>query len=372
MTIIHIVYACDPFNHRGGISKAVHELALAQHNVGVAVEVWSVAPAASETREHGYAHRRFLGASFLGSIHSPDMLRAMAARRAPLLIHLHNTFHALNFQSNSRARSLGFKVVHHPHGALDPVLLAGWSPKAVKKRIYVRLVEVPYLNRANAVIALTEQEKHGLLALGVRAPIHVVPNGIGLTAYDAPRAPVGDLSLLYIGRIHPKKRLEHIIEAISILVKAGHRPHLYIAGDEAQFPEYTTRLRDLGAQLGVSECLSWLGFRNEDQKRELFTRADLFVHASESEGMAMSILEAMSYSVPVLASAGCYMSAAASAGSIIQYEEGSDQLAEAIARFAGLDKALRQAQGAAGRAYVKSRHDWVTIATELNHIYAIC
>lgn len=372
MSVIHIVYACDPGNHRGGVSKAVHELALAQHRAGVPVEVWSVAPKASATHEHGYLHRRFAGARFLGSIHSADILREMRLQRAPAVIHLHNTFHALNFQANRRARSLGLKVVHHPHGALDPVLLAGWSPKAVKKRIYTKLVEVPCLNRANAVIALTEHERGGLVELGVRSPIHVVPNGIELAAYDAPRVPRGDLGLLYVGRINPKKRIEHIIEALSILVKTGRRAHLHIAGNEAQFPGYTARLRALGAELGVADHVSWLGFRNEEQKRELFARADLFVHASESEGMAMAILEAMAYAVPVVASAGCYMSAAAEAGALIQYDEGPRRLADAIARFDGLDQSARRAQGEAGKAYVVARHDWATIASDLNRIYATC
>lgn len=372
MKVVHIVYACDPGNHRGGVSKAVHELALAQHHVGVPVEVWSVAASYSETCEHGYLHRRFPGGGFLGSIYSREILRAMEDQPAPVLIHLHNTYHALNFQVNKSALRLGFKVVHHPHGALDPVLLSGWSPKAIKKRIYTKFVEIPCLNRANAVIALTDQERQGLITLGVRSPIHVIPNGIDFVDHVAPRAPRGNLGLLYVGRINPKKRIEHIIEALSILLKNGHQAHLQIAGSETQFPEYTARLKALGADLGVVNCISWLGFRNEQQKRELFARADLFVHASESEGMAMAILEAMASAVPVVASAGCYMSNAASASAIMQYGEGSDQLADTIIKFAALDGDARRTLGLAGRAYVRARHDWARIATDLNHVYETC
>lgn len=371
MKVLHIVYECEPGRHKGGVSKAVHELAIAQSKTGESVEVWSISNFQNESSNFGYLHRRFKGEKFFGSISSRDIVNFLESIQGQVVVHLHNTFHALNIQVGSKARELGFKTFYTPHGALDPVLLKSFSLKSLKKRLYCHFFEIPSLNKANGVIALTEFENIGLQSIGVKSPIFVVPNGIHLPLPQLQQefSRKDYINLLYLGRINPKKRIEHIIKALSLVSHRGFNVRLLIAGDEKQNPFYTKKLNALVDELDLGARISWLGFRDDLQKRELFKISDLFLHASESEGMAMAILEAMSYSVPVVASKGCYMSSAAHLGAIIEYESGENQLADTISNFLSSDGEFRKLQGDNGYKYVSSFHAWESIAEKLHAIY---
>jgi poly(glycerol-phosphate) alpha-glucosyltransferase len=249
----------------------------------------------------------------------------------------------------------------------------GWSPQRIKKQLYIRFVEAPLLNRSNGVFALTESETTGLRELGVTAKIHLVPNGINIPddlSGSQRSAEHGHLRALYVGRINPKKRIEEAIRAIALSHRAGLTVRLAIAGDTQQFPEYSQMLKREADKLGVSGQIEWLGYQNESLKRIHFASADLFLHMSESEGMAMAILEAMAYSLPVIASQGCYMSAAAGASALLEYGSGPEALASALGSFSRLSSAERANLGHRARRYVEDKHSWAAIARRTLGIYA--
>jgi glycosyltransferase involved in cell wall biosynthesis len=108
---------------------------------------------------------------------------------------------------------------------------------------------------------------------------------------------------------------------------------------------------------------------DEQAKVAAYAAADCFVHASESEGMALAILEAMSAGLPVVATEGCYMAEAARAGALVECAPSPVALAEAL-RPLLLDLDLAREQGRRGRAYVAKVHDWEAIARRSLQIYA--
>jgi len=373
MKIIHVVYACTPGAHRGGVSKMVHELAAAQLVVGHDVQIYSLSPQEEPVINQPVPIVYFKRHALLGSAFSDELSASVSRLPLGTVIHLHNTFHYLNIQVSKAARVRGLPVFHHPHGALDPHLLDGWSFLRVKKRIYAKIIEAPLLNCANGVFALTTNEAHGLRKLGVKSPIHVVPNGIMLSPPAIPSGrfnAINRLRILYIGRINPKKRIEEILHAISLVGNQGLACHLLIAGDANQFPSYSASLRELSTRLCLDDKVEWLGFRDEMQKRELFGQSDLFIHSSESEGMAMAILEAMANRLPVIASSGCYMSTAAEKGALIEYGSGSLALAHSLVKFAKMSAPEREQLALVGRMHVESSHSWETLARQIVDVYA--
>jgi glycosyltransferase involved in cell wall biosynthesis len=62
------------------------------------------------------------------------------------------------------------------------------------------------------------------------------------------------------------------------------------------------------------------------------------------------------------------MTQAASAGALVQCEQGPEALATALAPLV-LDRARARAQGQSGQAYVRKVHDWATIARATLKIY---
>jgi glycosyltransferase involved in cell wall biosynthesis len=379
MTAIrHIVYECVPGAYAGGVQKMVYELASAQRQLGADVEVWAPdAIRAGSTEDFdGLPIRYFMPGAGLGLAQSYRLEQAIAELPRASVLHAHATYHPLNLQVGRAARRCGHRTFYHPHGALSPVWLRGWGWKALKKRLYIAAFERPNLNAATGLFALTEDEQRDLVELGVTAPTHVVPNGIApfFVGDDASARsfrgkhaiPEGARVMLFVGRIVALKRIEDIAEVLALLRLNHPDLHLVIAGDLGTAPAYVARLREQFTASGIADRVRWVGFLDEQAKPAAYAAAQVFVHASESEGMAIAILEAMAAGVPVVASRQCHMSAAAEAGALKQCEQGPIALAEAIAEVLVAPAAL----GVRGQAYVRRVHAWSAIAAETLKIYA--
>jgi glycosyltransferase involved in cell wall biosynthesis len=377
--IRHLVYECLPGAYAGGVQKMVFELASAQRRLGADVEIWTPnALRAGSTEFFDELPIRYFAANpLMGLARSFRLKQEIATLPKSAILHAHNTFNPLNLQVGEAAAEHGLKAFYHPHGALDPALFSDWSLKSLKKRLYIRSFSGPNLNKSAGVFALTPLERNQLLSLGITAPIHVVPNGIRPVTVASPEQGLAlrrqhgldpaDRVMLFIGRITPKKRLEDIIQALSLL--GASAPHLFIAGSPTAEPDYGEKLFRIVRECGCAARVHWLGFLDEAAKSAAYAASDIFVHASESEGMALAILEAMSAGLPVVASRGCYMTEAAAAKALVQCEQGADALAASAAPLLA-DPARARAQGLAGQAHAPHVHDWEALARATMRIYA--
>jgi glycosyltransferase involved in cell wall biosynthesis len=374
--IRHLVYECLPGAYAGGVQKMVFELASAQRRLGADVEIWTPDALRAGSTEifDELPIRYFQPDPFFGLARSFRLEREIATLPQSAVLHAHNTFNPLDQQVGRAAAARGLKAFYHPHGALDPTLFAGWNLKALKKRLYIRAFSRPNLNRSAGVFALTALERDQLTKLGITSPIHVVPNGIRPVAIASREAGLAlrarqglgpaDRVVLFVGRITPKKRIEDIIWAL-----AGSDAHLFIVGNPEAEPGYAGLLRAEAFSAACDHRVHWLGFMDEAAKAAAYAAADLFVHASESEGMALAILEAMSAGLPVVVTRGCYMAEAATAGALIECPPGPAALAEAMRPYLmNFEHAL--ALGKRGQAYAGRVHDWEAIARATLRLYA--
>ncbi len=108
-----------------------------------------------------------------------------------------------------------------------------------------------------------------------------------------------DFVLLFLGRIHPVKNIELIQYSMASLLKENHNLMLIIAGP-IEDNKYYEMLKEFEKQLGLSEHIIWYGIADEYEKQELFSISDVMVLPSATEGMSMSLIEAMNASLPVL------------------------------------------------------------------------
>lgn len=106
--------------------------------------------------------------------------------------------------------------------------------------------------------------------------------------------------LLNVGRLVPHKGQMTLIEAFARLKQArGGHLKLALVGAATYTTEYEQKLR--GAIAGRDDILM-LGYQNGDALRQLYAHAYVYVQPSESEGLPVVVLEAMSFGRPVLVS----------------------------------------------------------------------
>ena len=136
------------------------------------------------------------------------------------------------------------KYVVFPHGMLDPYFINNFPVKHVKKSLYYRLIAAPLLSNALATLFTCEEERR--LANTSYRPVigrrEVVRYGINPPPLDQNTYQGRLLALkdtlagkdvfLYLGRIHPKKGCDLLIEALSTLAERHPRAHLIMAGPD--------------------------------------------------------------------------------------------------------------------------------------------
>ena len=92
------------------------------------------------------------------------------------------------------------------------------------------------------------------------------------------------------------KNPQVLVETCSLLKKRSIPARLFVAGDGEMLPE----LKELTAQLGVSDRIHWLG--NVPDPKSLLQASDVFLLASVGEAFGLVLAEAMACGVPVVGS----------------------------------------------------------------------
>jgi glycosyltransferase involved in cell wall biosynthesis len=347
-----------------GVPAVIVQLAVHLARRGHQVEVWLLHPwTDEEIRLHGSA----LTEAGVPLVTAPPGRRArftaLAAREVDI-VHLHSVFTPANA---SLARRLQVPYVVSPHGGYAPASLARG---AVRKELYIPLVERRLVRGAALRVALTEFEARDLRAFGSGEPIAVIPNGVHPPPRDvAPDAFRQELGLdancrllLFVGRFDVlHKGLDRLVRGIA----AAPGWHLALVGSD--FRAGGDQLRHLAVTLGASSRVTLTGPRHGQALDEAYAAADCFALASRWEGLPLSLLEALARGLPavvspavdelggVVAAGAGWMAAPAELGALLR-------------RLEDLDNGELKRRGAAARA-LAAGYDWSSIARRYEAAY---
>ncbi len=157
-------------------------------------------------------------------------------------------------------------------------------------------VETQLLKRFPQLAAVSRGVQADLIARGVAADkICVVHNGISDPGTPAPFAPDAPFRLAVVGRLVEPKNVQVAIRALAQLAGRGLRPRMAIIGDG---PELAS-LGALATAEGVADFVDFMGYVHDVPA--FLTPETIFVMPSRSEGIPISLLEAMSRGVPIVA-----------------------------------------------------------------------
>ena len=204
--------------------------------------------------------------------------------------------------------------------------------------------------------------------------IRVVYNGIDLgipknadtSIYRKYKIEDDDFIILFLGRLHPQKCPEDLINAFPKIVEKVPNAKLIFAGKG----EEESKLKKMAKDLNLSNNVIFAGFVSEDEKWDLLNNCHVFVLPSAIEGHPITVIEAMTCSKPVIAT-----NVEAFREIIIEGETGllvplhaPDKLADAIIKLA-VDDDKRKEMGMNARRDVEERFDINKIADDYLEIY---
>ncbi|WP_323750778.1 glycosyltransferase [Marinobacter sp.] len=221
------------------------------------------------------------------------------------------------------AKSDGFQLLHS-HGYKFNVLMGLWpesirslplittlhgyikAPRFTKSWLY-ESVDRLALNQMRAVVLVSDAMKQQIpKAVAESGKVAVIPNGLDIeavrikaqkpidgvfTEFFGKHSPV----VLGVGRLSPEKGFESLIRVFSRLRESYPNAGLIIIGEGAM----RTTLERQAKELNLSSSLLLPGYYNEVPA--LMALADIICMPSRTEGLPITLLEAMAVGVPILA-----------------------------------------------------------------------
>lgn len=190
-------------------------------------------------------------------------------------------------------------IILSPRGMLSYYTLE----RSAFKRIF-HLIIGDYLLSKIKIHVTSQNELNQILTLNNKYNVSLIPNLIKLNFIDITKSWDKDkLELLYLSRIHPKKNIEIVFNALASLNK---KFRLKIVGDGD--PRYINVLKKLSESLKISDNIEWLGSKYGEEKESIFEQSELYILVSHDENFANSVLESLSFKTPVLISSNIGMS----------------------------------------------------------------
>lgn len=364
--LLHVVPTYLPATRYGGPIHSVHGLCKALAVKETEVEVYttnvdgpgtSAVPLGKPVERDG-VHITYFPTGHLRRIYrSPDMGAHLARRIAEFdLVHIHAMFLWPGLAASRTALASDVPYVVSPRGMLVRELIA--NKNRLVKTAWLQLFDRKMLRKAAAVHVTSRREAEDLNTLGIDAPrVITVPNGIEAPDFSA--APTKrEQSVLYLGRLDPKKGLELLLQAMARL--PGVR--LNIAGDGN--PGYVAELKTLVDALQLTDRVVFLGHLEGDRRWKLYRQSAVFVLPSLSENFANTVLEAMSAACPVVVTPGVGMAETVvhrKCGRVVPRE--SDEIAKVIQELLSRP-GEREDMGRRGTEAAKS-FTWASVAEQM-------
>src|SRR5438874_7634511 len=209
----------------GGLFQSVRGLAKAVISEDVNSSVFGISDpnSALDMLDWQPASVRTFEPQFRAWGYSNQLLPALV--RADLdVLSTHGLWKYCSVASNAWHRRTGRPYIVHPHGMLERWALQNskW-----KKRIAALLYEDRHLRGAACLRALSEAEAQSIRAYGLRNPVCIIPNGVDLqerTESSMARSQSeGPKTLLYLGRLHPKKNVANLIRSCNKTLNSNAR-----------------------------------------------------------------------------------------------------------------------------------------------------
>lgn len=207
------------------------------------------------------------------------------------LAHIHSASFGSFYRKSiisSICKVVGIKTIMHIHGACFEEFFNNLNPK---KQKYIKKV----LNQSEKIIVLSESWKKFFEKLVDSEKIEVMYNSVKVPEVIERKESKEIYTGLLLGRIGKRKGIYDVIEAVKELKKENINVKIILAGDGE-----VDKARSLVNEEKLQENIEIIEWVDEEKKKEYLIKSDFYILPSYNEGLPMSVLEAMSYSLPVI------------------------------------------------------------------------
>ncbi len=370
MKILFTIAGLHP--ESGGPARSVPELCVALALGGASIEIVS----------HHYGHRAappltprselvrttfapcdsWLAHRLQWTPRFQTVLRDRCRNSGAQIIHDTGVWLSTNYAAACVSAELKLPRIVSPRG-----MLTAWSlrHKSWKKNLAWRLYQCRDLETAQVLHATSRAEAEDFRSAGLTQPVAVIPNGVDLPALQPPPQKRELRTLLFLSRIHPKKGLLDLVQALAQVRRDGWRV-VIAGGDEMNYrAEVAAAIR----AYKLESDFQFVGTVDGDAKWNLFRQADIFILPSHSENFGIVVAEALACGVPVIATRGTPWEGLITRRCGWWSDIGREGLASALREAMILPDDARREMGRRGRAWMEQDFSWTRVAGQMSLVY---
>lgn len=278
--------------------------------------------------------------------------------------HIQGLWMASGWQVAKFAQRHNIPYVVTLRGMLYPQALA---KNPMIKKLSLLLYQRSVLSGAAAVQCTCAEEADYYRQMGFHNPVAIIPNPIEYRNIDV-RNKCNDsgIKIGYLGRIHPRKRIERLIYSFHNLREYLNDAELIIIGGGDE--QYEQFLRDEALRLNLKN-IKFTGFLTGEAKHNAISSLDCLVVPSDFENFGNIVTEALVRGVPVIASKGTPWKSLEDNKCGFWIDNDQKAIDKAIKRFIDLPLKERQEMSIAGRNMVERDYSVTTLGLRMKELY---
>jgi glycosyltransferase involved in cell wall biosynthesis len=260
------------------------------------------------------------------------------------------------------------KLVVSPRGTFSQWAFASGSPV---KRLFWPLVQRPALAGCVCFHATAMSEYRDIRRMGFTQPVAVIPNGIDIPDL-LPKVEGPIRTLLFLGRIHPVKGLDWLLNAWAVLQRQFPHWRLRIVGSDAGYlggSGYLPKMKEFSTSLRLDR-VEFAGELRGAEKLAAYREAELFVLPSHTENFGIAVAEALAAGTPALVSKGAPWEGLEANGCGWWVDLGTEALVEGLAKAMSRTPVELAEMGRLGRDWMAREFSWPHIGAAMAETYA--
>ena len=260
---------------------------------------------------------------------------------------------------------------------LDP-----WALKNsfFKKRMAHYLYERSAMSACSCFQVNTQSEYEFARMYGLKNPVAIVKNGISIPdlskQYKDPpwknRIAKNKKILLYLSRVHPKKGIANLINALSILKKSDCPSYenwvLVIVGCK-EGGEHEKELQQLVSKNKLEEKVFFLGQYFDEDMQACYYHSDAYILPTYSDGMPLAALNAWAFGKYSLLTPACHLTEGYEEGVARKIEPDADDIASGLTHLFNIKEDELKCLGQKAHQFVKREYSWKEMAGKISTIY---
>jgi glycosyltransferase involved in cell wall biosynthesis len=240
-----------------------------------------------------------------GYYFAPRYSRAAQEKVAQMdIVHCHHLYMSVEF--GRKYATPGTPIVYTNHTRYDLYTASLFHLPWSLVTTYHRTIWPQRAALADAIIAPSAELRDLMRGYGVKAPIHVIENGIDVDFYANPPAPKSkaklgyaedDVVAIYVGRISAEKRIDDLIAQFELAYQRCPKLRLLLIGPGSDIE----KVRHSAETRGLADVVRVMGVVPFDSVPNYLASADFFVTASHSEVHPLTLIEALAAGLPIVA-----------------------------------------------------------------------